>query len=237
MEQSKSISLNVFHPEYTTRFFFRIINTICELPEHHTPKELENNIRFLKTLDLIAFQNLVNRVANKEQLKDILKARFESYKGNKQEWLEYTKNNVKLLKRENIIQWDGLVNLWNDWFKEMEILHNKENEAPPPKTLKEFIVAEYALTYIFDLFSNGQQIPTNRTEGGLDKKQIESQSSYYNCPKKPDTFYREVKRIIKYDINKNTYLQSISKDWRFAVLTLTKERNRLEQYLKDKELI
>jgi len=233
MEQSKSISLNVFHPEYTTRFFFRIIETICELPEHHTPKELENNIIFLKTLDLIAFQNLVNKVANKEQLKDILKASFESYKGNKQEWLEYTKKNVKLLKRENRIEWSGLINLWNDWFKEMGI----KVLSPNNQTTKEFIVAEYALTYIFDLFSNGQQIPTNRTEGGFDKKQIESQSSYYNCPKKPDTFYREVKRIINYDINKNTYLQSISKDWRFAVLTLTKDRNRLEQYLKDKELI
>jgi hypothetical protein len=146
MEQSKSISLNVFHPEYTTRFFFRIINTICELPEHHTPKELENNIRFLKTLDLIAFQNLVNRVANKEQLKDILKARFESYKGNKQEWLEYTKNNVKLLKRENIIQWDGLVNLWNDWFKEKEQEHNN---LIPNKPF-ELSLRQIALKYIYE---------------------------------------------------------------------------------------
>jgi hypothetical protein len=138
--------LNVFHPEYTTRFFFRIINTICELPEHHTPKELENNIIFLKTLDLIAFQNLVNRVANKEQLKDILKARFESYKGNKQEWLEYTKNNVKLLKRENIIQWDGLVNLWNDWFKEMEQEHNN---LIPNKPF-ELSLRQIALKYIYE---------------------------------------------------------------------------------------
>jgi hypothetical protein len=148
MEQSKSISLNVFHPEYTTRFFFRIINTICELPEHHTPKELENNIRFLKTLDLIAFQNLVNRVANKEQLKDILKARFESYKGNKQEWLEYTKNNVKLLKRENIIQWDGLVNLWNDWFNEMELKHKNDIELQAPQ--KHLSLRRIALKCIYE---------------------------------------------------------------------------------------
>ena len=231
------IILGVKRPEIREYFYFKDTGTTFHISINHTQKELERAIEVLRSFDLLEFNRILEKVKDKEQLKDVLRARFESYSGDKLEWLQYTKKKVKRPFGKNKIESDGYSNLWNDWFNEMELKHKKENVAPPPKTLKEFIVAEYALTYIFDLFSNGQQIPTNRTEGGLDKKQIESQSSYYNCPKKPDTFYREVKRIINYDINKNTYLQSISKDWRFAVLTLTKDRNRLEQYLKDKELI
>jgi hypothetical protein len=234
---NEKIILSIRRPEIREHFYFKLTLTTFNISINHTQKELERAIEVLKSHDLLEFNRTIEKVKNKEQLKDVLRASFDIWSGDKLEWLQYTKKKVKRPFGNSLIEDAGYKNLWNDWFKEMEILHNKENEAPPPKTLKEFIVAEYALTYIFDLFSNGQQIPTNRTEGGLDKKQIESQSSYYNCPKKPDTFYREVKRIIKYDINKNTYLQSISKDWRFAVLTLTKERNRLEQYLKDKELI
>ena len=55
--------------------------------------------------------------------------------------------------------------------------------------------------------------------------------------KAPDTFYRAVKKVLNYDLNKPTDLLNISKDWLNAVRNLSPDWKTTEQYLKNKELI
>lgn len=97
---------------------------------------------------------------------------------------------------------------------------------------------EYALTYIFDLYAIGQQVPINRIEGSFDAKKIKQDASKFPMyDKAPDTFYRAVKSVLEYDLNKPTDLQNISKDWLNAVRNLSTNWVITEQYLKDKNLI
>lgn len=97
---------------------------------------------------------------------------------------------------------------------------------------------EYALTYIFDLCAIGQRVPTNRIEGSFDAKKIKKDASKFpTYDKAPDTFYRAVKYVLQYDLNKPTDLQNISKDWLNAVRNLSTNWVTTEQYLKDKKLI
>jgi hypothetical protein len=97
---------------------------------------------------------------------------------------------------------------------------------------------EYALTYIFDLYAIGQQVPINRIEGSSDAKKIKQDASKFPMyDKAPDTFYRAVKNVLQYDLNNPTDLQNISKDWLNAVRNLSTNWVITEQYLKDKNLI
>lgn len=97
---------------------------------------------------------------------------------------------------------------------------------------------EYALTYIFDLYAIGQQVPINRIEGSFDAKKIKQDASKFPMyDKAPDTFYRAVKSVLEYDLNKPTDLQNISKDWLNAVRNLSTNWAITEQYLNDKNLI
>lgn len=97
---------------------------------------------------------------------------------------------------------------------------------------------EYALTYIFDLYAIGQQVPINRIEGSFDAKKIKQDASKFPMyDKAPDTFYRAVKSVLEYDLNKPIDLQNISKDWLNAVRNLSTNWVITEQYLKDKNLI
>lgn len=97
---------------------------------------------------------------------------------------------------------------------------------------------EYALTYIFDLYAIGQQVPKNRIEGSFDAKKIKQDASKFPMyDKAPDTFYRAVKSVLEYDLNKPTDLQNISKDWLNAVRNLSTNWVITEQYLKNKNLI
>lgn len=107
------------------------------------------------------------------------------------------------------------------------------------ETPKKFTVKEYALTYIFDLYANGRQIPTNKTEGGYNKKVlIQTGIQLYQFDKKKDTFYRAVKNVAeKFDLNKKQDLINISQSWIEAVMTLSKDWNKTKKYLKEKELI
>jgi hypothetical protein len=101
-----------------------------------------------------------------------------------------------------------------------------------------YVANEYALTYIFDLYAIGQQVPTNRIEGGFNAMKIKKDASKFpNYDKAPDTFYRAVKHVLRYDLNKPTDLQNISKDWLNAVSNLSTNWAKTEQYLKDIELI
>ena len=113
----------------------------------------------------------------------------------------------------------------------------------PPQPIDEqkpikYGAKEYALTYIFDLYAIGQQVPINRIEGSLDVKKIKQDVSKFPMYDKAlDTFYRAVKSVLEYDLSKPTDLQNISKDWLNAVRNLSTNWVITEQYLKDKNLI
>lgn len=137
---------------------------------------------------------------------------------------------------------------WHDLNEWINSEINNANESPLGQTLPpqpivkqkpiKYGANEYALTYIFDLYGIGQQVPINRIEGSFDAKKIKQDASkfpYYD--KEPDTFYRAVKSVLKYDLNNPTDLQNISKDWLNAVSNLSTNWVTTEQYLKDKELI
>ena len=124
------------------------------------------------------------------------------------------------------------------WIKEL----NNLKALPPQPIVKQkpikYGANEYALTYIFDLYAIGQQVPINRIEGSFDAKKIKQDASKFPMyDKAPDTFYRAVKSVLKYDLNKPTDLQNISKDWLNAVRNLSTNWVITEQYLKDKNLI
>ena len=120
--------------------------------------------------------------------------------------------------------------------------HLKTKNAPPQQnenpTQISFIANEYALAYIFDLNASGKHVPTNRSEGGYDAKQIKKDSSLFKSYNKtPDGFYRAVKRVLEFDLNTEQDLNHISMDWRNAVKKLSNNWLVTEQYLKDKGLI
>lgn len=103
---------------------------------------------------------------------------------------------------------------------------------------KSFIANEYALTYIFDLFASGKQIPTNSTEGGFNKKEIiRNGFELFQLDNNKDTFYRAVLKVVKYDLNKKQDLVNISISWLDAVKILSKDWSKTKQYLIGKELI
>lgn len=111
-----------------------------------------------------------------------------------------------------------------------EQFERKKNEV-------KFIAKEYALAYIFDLYANGQQVPTNRVEGGLNAKELNRIGKEEKGFNKPDTFYRAVKDVLKLDLNKKAELQGISKDWIDAVKNLSTNWGKTKEYLKLQGLI
>ena len=116
--------------------------------------------------------------------------------------------------------------------------HNLPHQPIVKQKPIKYVANEYALTYIFDLYAIGQRVPINRIEGCFDAKKIKDDASKYpKYDKAPDTFYRAVKSVLKYDLNKPTDLQNISKDWLNAVRNLSTNWVITEQYLKDKNLI
>lgn len=126
--------------------------------------------------------------------------------------------------------------------KAFEKTQPNSEPLPPQPIVKEkpirYGANEYALTYIFDLYAIGEHVPINRIEGCFDAKKIKDDASKFPMyDKAPDTFYRAVKSILEYDLNKPTDLQNISKDWLNAVRNLSTNWVITEQYLKDKNLI
>lgn len=131
----------------------------------------------------------------------------------------------------------------NSFLNPSTIQQQPNNEPLPPQPIAKqkpvkYTANEYALAYIFDLFAKGQQVPTNRVEGSLNAKEIKEDSSIFsNYDKAPDTFYRAVKYVLNFDLNKPTDLQNISKDWLNAVSNLSNNWERTKQYLQNKKLI
>jgi hypothetical protein len=115
-----------------------------------------------------------------------------------------------------------------------------QNEAPKSnqETPKKFIANEYAMAYIFDLGASSKQIPTNRTEGGNDKKAItQAGIELYHFDKTKDTFYRAVRHVATFDLNRRQDLINISQNWLEAVKALSKDWKKTEKYLREKKLL
>ena len=131
----------------------------------------------------------------------------------------------------------------NSFLNPSTIQQHTNIEPLPPQPIDEqkpikYGAKEYALTYIFDLYATGKQVPINRIEGSFDAKKIKQDASKFpTYDKAPDTFYRAVKSVLEYDLNKPTDLQNISKDWLNAVRNLSANWATTERYLKDKNLI
>lgn len=128
------------------------------------------------------------------------------------------------------------------WKAELDNLKPFVTALPPQPIVKQkpikYGAKEYALTYIFDLYAIGKQVPINRIEGSFDAKKIKQDASKFPMyDKAPDTFYRAVKSVLEYDLNKPTDLKNISKDWLNAVRNLSTNWAITEQYLKGKKLI
>lgn len=104
--------------------------------------------------------------------------------------------------------------------------------------VNKFTAKEYALAYIFDLYSKGEQIPINRTDATIDAKYLKSiASDKTDSNFKGDTFYRAVKKIVReYNLNDVKDLKLISIDWKNAVLTISKNNSEIIQMLSNKKL-
>jgi hypothetical protein len=118
-----------------------------------------------------------------------------------------------------------------------KLSQERDKAKPENENLTNFTAKEYALTYIFDLYANGRTLPTNRVEGGYNAKQIENDSKNFpTFDKKPDSFYRAVKEVIGYDLNNARELSNISKDWYYAVKTLSNSWGKTQEYLQENKL-
>lgn len=123
----------------------------------------------------------------------------------------------------------------------ISVILNRENyknvvEYKNNKVLK-YSAKEYALAYIFDLFSKGQQIPINRKEATLDAKYLKSigeEKTKGNF--KGDTFYRAVKEVKNYNLNDIKELNLISNNWKNAVLAISKNDNEIKKYFSNQNL-
>lgn len=181
---------------------------------------------------------------------------------NKSELLDYIKYSVPDSK---IIKHNGIKRAVKDWIREMEIGtrinsnddNQKETATPQlPISVKaeetispghhkipnqeetkgiKFTAKEFALAYLFDLDLEGKQVPINRVEGTMSKKElfeVSKQRKHYNLT--PDSFYKAVRGIVKYDRNNSVQLQQISSGWYQAVLVLSHHKEELQKHLDSK---
>ena len=95
-----------------------------------------------------------------------------------------------------------------------------------------YTAKETALAYILDTYSKGQQLPINRIDGGFDQKQIYLIGESKGW--KGNTFMKAIREVKKYDLNKVSDLQTISKDWYNAVLELSENKEQLKAFLQPK---
>lgn len=128
---------------------------------------------------------------------------------------------------------EALDKVWETYLLKNEDASNKVDSSPPKR---KFIANEKALAYIFDLYATGKQIPENHTEGGLSAKEIKKIGAEKGFDK-PDTFYRAVRNVSKYDLSRKRDLNNISHGWLTAVETLSDHWDKTREYLIQQGLI
>ena len=102
------------------------------------------------------------------------------------------------------------------------------------QSTKKYTAKEVALSYILETYSKGERLPINRVDGGFDQKKIYKIGEAKGW--KGNTFMKAIRDVIKFDINKESELQKISKDWYDAVIELSENPELIKTYLQQKGL-
>ena len=258
--KTETDTVKIYTPELA------VIFTSKELPSRNMDTQTETNINgweYLKTYieaykegeqyfetEFKVSPNTLYGVNAEQYVRDIHLNFFHvKHTGINEGW-GYVKKQYPIILTHKAVKefgyYSGIVNKVEEQVKKYPRLFatfDKCEHNLPPQPIDEqkpikYGAKEYALTYIFDLYAIGQQVPINRVEGSFDAKKIKQDASKFPMyDKAPDTFYRAVKSVLEYDLNKPTDLQNISKDWLNAVRNLSTNWVITEQYLKDKNLI
>ena len=258
--KTETDTVKIYTPELA------VILTSEELPSRNMDTQTETNINgweYLKTYieaykegeqyfetEFKVSPNTLYGANAEQYVRDIHLNFFQvQHTGTNEGW-SYVKKQYPIILTHKAVKefgyYSGIVNKVEEQVKKYPRLFATfdkcEHNLPPQPIVKQkpikYGANEYALTYIFDLYAIGQQVPINRVEGSFDAKKIKQDASKFPMyDKAPDTFYRAVKSVLEYDLNKPTDLQNISKDWLNAVRNLSTNWVITEQYLKDKNLI
>lgn len=102
------------------------------------------------------------------------------------------------------------------------------------QSTKKYTAKEVALSYILETYSKGERLPINRVDGGYDQQRIYKIGEAKGW--KGNTFMKAVRDVVKFDINKESELQKISKDWYDAVIELSENPELIKTYLQQKGL-
>ena len=102
------------------------------------------------------------------------------------------------------------------------------------QSTKKYTAKEVALSYILETYSKSERLPINRVDGGYDQKRIYKIGEAKGL--KGNTFMKAVRDVVKYDINKESELQKISKDWYDAAIELSENPELIKTYLQQKGL-
>ncbi len=101
--------------------------------------------------------------------------------------------------------------------------------------VRKFTAKENALAYIFDLHAAGDTVPLNLTEGSNAKNVLLEVGALRGFTR-PDTFYRAVTKVLKYDLNSKKELNLISLDWLGVLEELSEDFGALSKFLESKGL-
>ena len=133
---------------------------------------------------------------------------------------------------ENISHLKYVYNYLNDIEYKQVSINNKDEILEP--SYKKYPAKYHALTYIFELLIENQKPPSD-PDGNFKKDEIiklgkerckDTGQSFYNCVK--DHFENVSKNTIKYSAFKN--------NWKDVVLELSKDKEKINDYLKNNNL-
>ncbi len=102
------------------------------------------------------------------------------------------------------------------------------------QSTKKYTAKEVALSYILETYSKCERLPINRVDGGYDQKRIYKIGEAKGL--KGNTFMKAIRDVVKFDINKESELQKISKDWYDAAIELSENPELIKTYLQQKGL-
>lgn len=157
----------------------------------------------------------------------------------------YNKNKLDLLHVKNIGKNGWIVfELEGRFAAELNALKtkllkikNKQKEEAKNEDDNEYLIKpkirakHYVLTYYFECNAKGETLPVG------EKKVLERIGNERIGLNKGNRFYKVFNEIIKKDLNaKKDLIEIGGENWREIILNLTKNRDLVEKYLKDKRL-
>jgi hypothetical protein len=229
--KAKAKELNICNFDNEPNYSFNGIETeIRQLKENFSDKDLPEIFKY-KSQYLEYRSNTHGTFLSLQfffdELDEITKSLFDYFKDTEQNEFEAFETKaiqandigeaVKLIQQghKKITLPISILNPLNVQQNKVEALPPQQRETKTEQeTPKTFIANEYALAYIFDLYASGKQIPANRIDGGYDKKElIKKGFELYQFDEKKDTFYRAVKHVANFNLNKKQDLASISRNY------------------------